>query len=84
MWMPVDDATFCGRKHHLEIVNLIDSTAAAYRPEDEFDGPIRNIISDLDGGNNKYKHGDSVGEDKYSDTTHTSKAPGSSGMVMLQ
>ena len=76
------DAIFVIRKHQLEIVNLIDIAAGGNR--EVLDGPIKNIISDLDNSSNKYKHSDSRADnDKYSDSTQTATTSKTSGMDII-
>ena len=72
------------RKHQLEIVNIIDIAAAGGHRE-VLDGPIKNIISDLDNSSNKYKPRDSPrpDNDKYSDSTQTATTSKTSGMDII-
>ena len=52
------------RKHHLEIVNVIDMASGGYKPGMITD-PIKQIISDLE-DNNKKSYKDSQADSQYS------------------
>ena len=54
------------RKHHLEIVNVIDMKSGGYKPPGLITDPIKQIISDLD--NNKKSYKDSQ-DSQYSEST---------------
>ena len=64
------------RKHHLEIVNVIDMKSGGYKPSGLITDPIKQIISDLD--NNKKSYKDSQ-DSQYSESTSIR-----SGNIMLQ
>ena len=55
------------RKHHLEIVNVIDMRSGGYKPAGMITDPIKQIISDLD--NNKKSYKDSQVDSQYSEST---------------
>ena len=55
------------RKHHLEIINVIDMASGGHKPPGLITDPIKQIISDLD--NNKKSYKDSREDSQYSEST---------------